>query len=128
MKIEHMIVVRYVSPTGEFSRTFKTSEGQSVEANVQVPPGAKDYSVSVALPKARTKSLLLDSDFAASVKSNDAKSPSDTVSLAAEQPRVWVEGGPFTAMFGSDVSVLLVSDESTKKTGGMFKVRALVKT
>lgn len=78
------------------------SEGEN-NRDVDVTAGVQ-LEVSIAFPTAALKSLFILSDVAATIKTNVAATPGNTLTLAAGKPLIWYDGCGLANPFSVDVT------------------------
>jgi len=99
-----------------------TAEGQ-VRLDPVIAAAAANAPVDVAFPYARIKSVKLENVSSAqmTVKTNDADTPAQTFTIAANDMIEWKDGDPFTNPFTADVTRFYV----TSVPGGTLRIRVL---
>jgi hypothetical protein len=122
---KHTLTIVYASPGDTTSVQMEQEHDYNLQSDVPVAGAAVDAEVDVGIIVAQAKSILLLADQNMTLKTNSSGAPTETVTLAANKPRVWQTGGPFAAIFASNVTKLFVTNTSSPQTAGTLKVRVL---
>lgn len=125
---EHLIVIRYVSPSGEISATTKAQGGNNKELILVIDTGAKNQEVDFSFVKDRAQAILISAEQKTSIRTNNPTKPDETITLEAGQSRVWAAGNPsFRPVFEKDVAKLFVTDESESGKPFSLNIRSISK-
>ena len=92
------------SPGGVFSKSIGVTCGASAEVAEEAVAAGTDTLVNIAFPYANVKAYYLYSSTDATLETNSSSSPSQTITLAAGVPKVWIEGGDGTNVFTANVT------------------------
>jgi hypothetical protein len=123
--------------THSINTSYGTDEGNAVTASRQytgttelgfdysIPPATVNQEVDIAWIKSNVHALLIYSDHALTVKTNDATTPIDTLSLSAGQAIVWANDHVEPNPVGHDVTKLFLSN-ADPDTAAVVKIRVLV--
>jgi hypothetical protein len=126
MPFTHRITRVYQTDAGTVLNLTETVTGaiQGVDIDNTVNAGAT-VEYDVMLVPDNVQSLLLSSDQPTDIKTNDATTPVDTVSLKASVPMIWTLNSPFPIPFslGTAVNKLFVTNNGPAAAN--VKIRVL---
>lgn len=86
--------------------------------------GSSTTAITVAIDVSAVSAIILNSTVAATLKTNDAGSPDDTLVLVANQPYLWHTTAYDTFKFGTDITSLHLVVAGG--TAGTFTLEAVV--
>lgn len=109
-----------LTPSGAVVQTITATGEASSEMDVSVPI-ATNTQVNLTAPYASIKCIEWLSDVALTVKTNSTSVPDQTITLAANVPMIWINGGSGTNPITADITKIYV----TAATAGTFKSRIL---
>lgn len=113
--------------------TNEMSEGQvTVTAELGLALDAtltaeqEDKQHDLAIDVSALKSLFLKSTTGVEIKTNDANTPDDTITLAAGEALVWHAGSPLPSPFPSETDVTALYITNLDDAAGAVTLRGLV--
>jgi hypothetical protein len=121
----HSINTGYGTDEGNTITVIKKYTGQTeVNFDGSVPATTDNVEVDIAWIKANVQALLLYSDTALTIKTNNSGTPIDTVALAAGQAISWGIDHPEPNPVGHDVTKLFLSNDAANPA--VVKIRVLI--
>lgn len=118
------------TPSGAVSTSVDKTVEATKEIDVAIASDATNAAVDFELDVSRCHYLFLLSDVAVLVETNDGTSPTDTITLEADEPYVWMKNvGPLALPNGddeaslADITKLYLTNQSSPATAGTLKVR-----
>jgi len=113
-------LIQMLAPAGVVQQVIEQTNDATVEMDITVA-SATDALVNVAFPYATIKAIALQCDIAATLKTNSSSAPSQTISLTAGVPNMWIYTGPGSNPITVDVTKIYV----TTAAAGTLKIRVL---
>lgn len=110
----------------EITKTFQKVGGAAVtrtktytadgftELELSIPDSTTDQQVVVAIDVSAIVAIIIDSDQAITIETNDGTTPADTITPAAGVPLIWTNDDEHANPFGSgtDVTSLYITNSS----------------
>ncbi len=126
MSFTHSIERRWTDgSTTDAATASQTADGRD-DRDIAVPASTTDMAVAFALDVSQAKSLFITSDQDITIKTNSSSAPDDTLTLKANQAVAWQYGDVPDGPFGTDVTVLYITNAGA--SSATLKVRCLVDT
>jgi hypothetical protein len=113
-----------------YSNAMSVSSARDFSGDVQVaidqeiPAGAVNQSILVALDVSQVRMIVLKSDVAMTIRTNNAGSPANTINLLANVAYEWGQGGYSSLLLTVDVTAFFVSNPGT--ANGRLQMLAIV--
>lgn len=104
------------------AETTVTADG-AVIADIAVAADAEDAQADLSIVAAQLKSLYIKSTTGVTIKTNDAETPDDTITLLAGQALQWDENSPHANPFSADVTALYITENDS--ADGELTIRSL---
>ncbi len=82
--------------------------------DLSIADGLTDQEVVMTVDVSQLKALMITSDQAVTLETNNATSPIDTFALKANEPLIWWTGSLFTNPLTADVTKFFVTNASGK--------------
>jgi hypothetical protein len=113
----------------QLSKRFDVTAGSLLTLDEAIPSGSGNTEVLAAIDVAQLKGLFVVADIDMVLKTNDAGSPNNTITLAAGKPFVWTQFSPAIrdtagALITTDIVSIFASRNAD--TVGNLSIRALV--
>lgn len=108
------------TPSGAVSVAISASGEAEINADVVIPIGT-DTAVALAFPYANIKAVILLADVAVTLETNSSSAATQTFSLLANVPKLWITGGDGSNPFTANVTTCF----ATAVAAGTLKVRVL---
>lgn len=126
MPITHRIGVTYNGGAGQVSSVQRSFTGDGeVRYTGTIAAGASNVQVTLALTRSAVKSLVFYSDKAVSIKTNSSSSPTDTITLADGEARVWGNDENLSRLaITADVTAIYISNAGSAPAN--VRIEALV--
>ena len=126
MTFSHTISWNAYSSAGNIS-VSKSFEGD-VQANLDlsIPTATTNQEVLLALDVSALKTVIVSSDVAVTIKTNNSGSPTDTIAIKAGIPYIWHYDAYASNLFTGDVSKIFITNTSGSTSN--FKLLALTDT
>ena len=113
-------IAQMICPFGAVQQVIEMTEDADLSLDIAVT-AATDVQRSVAFPYANIKAIALYCDVAVTIETNSPSSPSQTITLAAGVPNLWIYGGPGTNPITANVTTIYL----TAAAAGTLKIRVL---
>lgn len=100
-------------PSRQVTKTLVVADGKRQTSTITIPDGSTDLNVDVAFALAALRGYILHSDRALTIETNDGTTPDDSIAMAADQERSWMQGDDeIENLFTEDVTSLKVTNAS----------------
>lgn len=111
------------------SKQVQANAGAEINVDETIPISTTDQLVAFALDVSQCKGLYIVSNVALLIQANDGTTPSNTITLAANTPFVWVFGDAALrdtagAVITTDITGLYVTNASAD-TAALLQIRAI---
>lgn len=104
--------------------TYTYTSDSIISITPSIPTATTDQQVNIAFTVAALKALLIYSDYAVTIETNDGTTPDDTLSIAAGIPFLWLSGSGITCPITATVTKFYITNASGSTA--TVKIRALV--
>lgn len=112
MSTEHK-VTRTTSIQGRsITQTIDVTGEVSHSLSFAVADATVDELVEIAFDAAKLKSIIIKTDQAVTLETNDGTTPQETISLSAAMALQWVSGEPGTIPFSGDITAFYFTNSS----------------
>lgn len=118
----YSLVQQLSGPAGTLSNLITTTGLAEVGLDAETVPVATDTLINVAFPYATVKAYFLVATVACTIETNSTSAVGgQTVTLVADVPKIWIDGGDGDNMWTADVTKFYV----TAAAAGTLTLRVL---
>lgn len=119
----HTLTYQYSSPSGNIQQSLSKSASGNLEIDESVSNNSTDLAITCAIDVSAVASFFIISTANVTVETNNASSPTNTLTLVADEPYVWTTDSLDTFKLTGDVTVMYVTNVSGSTAA--LKVRVL---
>lgn len=109
MAIEHKSTIQYEQGGVILSQTVTSSGSNEINVDESIPDSSTDLQVTMNIDVSVLKSLYIESDQNITIETNNGTTPTDTLTLVANEPVIWttnsVHSNPLTADITTDIFI-----------------------
>lgn len=106
------------------TKTITGTGSLEINLSESVSNGQTDFQINVAIDVSAVKTFYLVSDQAVTVETNNGTTPTNTISLTANDPYVWWTNSYDTFKLTGDVTALFITNASGSTAN--IELRAIV--
>lgn len=123
MSFSHTITRKVATGTGStITKTISKTAGLEANVSESIPANQTNLQLTYTLDVSAVKSFFMVADVAMIVETNSGSSPTNTITLVADQPYEWITGDYATFLLTGDVTALFI----TNTTAGELEIRCIV--
>jgi hypothetical protein len=124
MSFTHTLTQGYATNVGTVATATLSFTGDAEDdLDVAVPASTTNQTYAMTINKTAVQSMLIYCDQSATIKTNSATSPQDTISLSAGVPVIWNTSSGATEPISGNVTSLYVTNSNSVTAN--LKIRVL---
>lgn len=124
MTITHKSTISLEQGGVILSQTVESTGTGEVNVDESIPDSSTDLEITFTIDQSAMVSLYIESDQNLTIETNDGTTPTDTITLVANEPIIWTTNSVHSNPITADVTANIFITQSSGSTA-ILKIRAL---